>query len=117
MLREHIIESQTTTIHVNAETVAGLMDPFALARHHDESGEELNTPFDASVQTGLSDAAKPYCRMYVMQIARFFAHLMADLTYAAHVEQRPEIPHLSDFYRIFNNEDRYFRSRRTWRIQ
>lgn len=117
VLEKHLSERKARRIRANAEAAAVMMEPFTLVRHHSESGEELNTVFDASLQTGLLNAATPYCRMYVMQIMRFFSHLMSDLTYASHVAQLEEIPSLSEFYRVFNNDDAYFRRRKTWRIE
>jgi len=48
-------------------------------------------------------------------IARFLSFLMSTLSYAAHQVQL-EVPHLSDFYGIYLNDDKYFRQRRTWSI-
>jgi hypothetical protein len=102
------------------ESDAALVDeaiaPFTLVRHSAEDGEPISSPFDASLRTGLNSASKPWERMYVLQIARFIGGVLSDLGDAGYGQTRIEIPHLSEFFGIFRNDDRYFRSRKVWSI-
>ena len=101
---------------INAELIARLLDAHTMVRYHAETGNALDSVYSASMQTAMTEYAKPYTRMYIMQIARFLARLVSELGYAAYIAKLETIPHLSDFYAIFNNSDRYFRQRKTWSI-
>lgn len=116
ILRKHQTKRQKNKIQQNARLIDELIGCHAMVMHHSESGDELNTVYDASFQTGITEAAKPYVRMYVMQIVRFMGHVLSELGYAAYGTDMDTIPHLSEFFAIFNNNDQYFKSRRTWSI-
>ena len=87
-----------------------------MVRHTSETGEALDSVFDASLQTGRTEFAKPYIRMYVLQLIRFVGCLLGELGYAAHSTHLDTIPHLSEFFAIFNNDDKYFLTRKNWSI-
>ena len=92
------------------------MGGYTFVIHHSEQGDLIDTVYDLSLQAGLTNFAKPYTRMYIMQITRFLAALMLELTYANYEAQIPDIPHLSDCFVIFNKSDDYFKKRKTWSI-
>lgn len=100
----------------NARLIAQLLDAHTMVLHHAETGNVLDSVYEASMQTGITDFAKPYTRMYVMQIARFLARLLSELGYVAYRSQLDTVPHLSEIFAIFNNSDTYFRQRKTWSI-
>jgi hypothetical protein len=54
--------------------------------------------------------------MYVLQIARFLARLLSELGSLGYRMSPQIIPELSEFYRVFENDDREFRKRKTWRM-
>ena len=84
--------------------------------YHAENGQLMDSAYEASMQTAVTDFAKPYVRMYVMQIARFFSSLFSELGNTVHRYQLEDIPELSEFFAIFNNRDEYFRQRKSWSI-
>lgn len=92
------------------------MEGISLVRFTAEDGSYLGDAGAAALQSARLDFAKPYCRMYVMQIARFLARVLSDLGDAGYGLSTPTAPVLSEFFALFNQEDRYFRSRRTWSI-
>lgn len=100
----------------NARLIAELLDAHARVRYHAETGEILDSVYDASLHTGLTKFATPYTRMYVMQIARFLGNLLSELGHAGYRLGSPIIPHLSEFFAIFNNTDDYLRRRKSWSI-
>jgi hypothetical protein len=87
-----------------------------LVRYHAETGKVLDSVYEASMQTAITEFAKPYARMYVMQIIRFVARLLCELGNAAHSRQLQDIPYLADFFGIYNNSDKYFKNRKSWSI-
>jgi len=100
----------------NARLIAQMLDARVKVLHHAETGTEMDSVYEASLQTGVTDFAKPFARMYVMQIARFLGTLLSELGYAGYRLKSPIIPHLSEFFGIFNNSDDYFKKRQTWSI-
>jgi hypothetical protein len=111
VLAKHWSASSRARVERNADAV-GKVSGYALVWHQSESGAQLDNMRDASFETGRGEAAAPYVRMYVLQIARFFAHLMMDLTHASGGVR--DIPHLSEFYTLYFNNDAYFRRRSSW---
>ncbi len=116
VLTKHKTQKQRDTVQHNAQLVDELVGTHAMVRYHAESGDELNTVYEASYQTGLTDLAKPHTRMYVMQLARFVGRVLSELGHVAHGAGLDTIPHLSEFFAVFNNDDKYFRNRKTWSI-
>jgi hypothetical protein len=100
----------------NARLIAQMLGSDAKVLYHSETGNLLDSVYEASMQTAITDFAKPYVRMYVMQIARFFSRLLSELSNAARRCQLEAIPELSEFFAIFNNSDEYFRQRKSWSI-
>jgi hypothetical protein len=116
VLKKHYGARQQERHRKNAQIIAEIMQPIAMVRHVAETGEPLETVFAASLQTGVTEFAKPYVRMYVMQLIRFIGRLLGELGYAAYSTQLDTVPHLSEFFAIFNNDDEYFLKRKTWSI-
>ena len=116
MLATHYRSRSRQKHHQNAEFIDSILGDNMLVRHHAESGDSLDSVYSASMQTAITEFAKPYARMYVMQIARFLGCLLSELAFEAYRAQLDTIPHLSEFYAIFNNQDKYFRQRKMWSI-
>lgn len=112
----HYSPRHAKRVRERAESIATVMGHDVRVSYHAEDGSEIDNVFDASVLTGVTEYIRPYCRMYVMQICRFVSHVMSDLTFAAYDHRLADVPHLTDFYAIFNSPDSYFRSRKTWSI-
>jgi hypothetical protein len=116
ILRLHYKKRQKEKHIKNAQIIDSLLKDKAAICFHSEDGKLLDNAFDASMQTALTDFAKPFCRMYTMQIMRFLAFLVSDLAYDAMQKGLNDIPYLSDFFAIFKNDDSYFKRRKTWSI-
>ena len=117
VLAKHWSPAARKRVERNAELADALFRGVARVQHHSESGQELTNMRNASYETGRAKAAARHVRVYVLQIARFISHLMSDLTFAAHANQLPyQVPYMSEFFAIFNNEDAYFRRRKSWSI-
>ncbi len=116
VLAAHYTPRQKWKHKEDAALIEGLLGNHALVRHHGETGEEINSLEDAAVQSAMRDAAKPWERLYVMQIVRFLAAVLCELGYAAHFVPLPGIPSFSDFFRLYMNEDKYLKGRKAWSI-
>ncbi len=116
ILEKHWHPASKARVERNARTIDDLLGENALAQHHSESGKTLDSIYASSIATGQAEAVAPYTRMYVLQIGRFFSHLMSGLTSAAYTASANDIPYLSEFFALFDNEDSYFKRRRNWSI-
>jgi len=116
VLATHYRPRQKERQQSNARLIDQLLGAHTNVLYHTETSDLLDSVYEASMQTGITDFAKPYTRMYVMQIARFLANLLSELGYSAHRCQLETVPEMSEFFAIFNNSDRYFRQRKTWSI-
>ena len=115
VIAAHVSQLRRDQIDANARAVEDLTGACALVLHHAETGEEIDDVYSGSVRTGLTDASKPWERVYVLQLARFATCVVVELGHKAR-KHSIDIPHLSDFFAIFNNDDAMFRSRKTWSI-
>lgn len=116
VLETHYPQSKKETHQHNARLITQMLGSNVRVLYHSETGGLLDSVYEASMQTAITNFAKPYVRMYVMQIARFFYNLFSELGNVAHRCQLETIPELSEFFAIFNNSDEYFRQRKSWSI-
>lgn len=100
----------------NAYLINQWIEPYTSIYYHDETGEVLNSVYDASMQTAITKFANSYTRMYVMQIVRFMGGTLSELGDIAQRKQLSNIPYLSEIFAIYNNSDEYFKNRKTWSI-
>lgn len=59
--------------------------------------------------------SRPWERMYLLGMARSIAEIMDELSSRAMGEDS-RVPYLTDFYKIYLNDDTYFKTRKTWSI-
>jgi hypothetical protein len=116
VLKKHKTQKQIDKVQRNAHFIDKIIGSNVMIIHHTESGDELNTIYEAFYHTGIIDLAKPDTRMYVMQISRFLGSLLSKLGNVAYSTGIDTIPCLSEFFVIFNNNDKYFKNRKTWSI-
>lgn len=100
----------------NAQFGELLLGDVALVRHHSETGENITTIYDGALQAAQTEFAKPWERMYVLQIVRFVGSVLGQLGFLAQVNKVPSIPYFSEMFAMFNNADTYLRARKTWSI-
>lgn len=115
-METHLARRQLERIAVKAGHVDDLLDGIALVRHTSETGEAIRSPGEAAFLTGLREAARSSEQLYVLQIARLLGSTLDGLAFSAHEARIENIPYFSEFYGMFNNDDRYLRSRRTWSL-
>lgn len=115
VITAHLSAHRRSKLEQDARTVAAVLGDSAIVRYRAESGDEITDVFSASVQTALTDAAKPWERMYVLQLARFVSGVIVALGDKA-FERSIYVPALVEFFGIFMNDDLMFRTRKTWSI-
>jgi len=101
----------------NARLIDQLIAGNTFVFYHDERNNELNSVYDASKQSAITEFTIPYTRMYIMQIIRFVAYLLDMLGVVVSNQGIQNIPPLSGYFNIFkNSDDMYFKNRKGWSI-
>jgi hypothetical protein len=113
---KHLSSRRLLAIEARAASVAAALGANAKVLYHSEAGEIIDSVYEASLRTGITSAIRGHCQLYPLQLGRFLYEVMSVLNHAAYSARLDDIPHLTDFYRIYCNDDRYFLSRKTWSI-
>jgi len=116
VIKKHLSETKEDKIRQNAEMVSVMMEQMSQVSYTAETGEHVSSVYEGSIRTGLAEFATPFVRIYVLQFARFYSHVFSELTMEAYKKRMEFIPHLSEFFAIYHNDDSYFKSRKTWSI-
>ena len=83
--------------------------------HTDEAGAALNTVYALSYHTGETKIVRRWAPVYVLQIARWLAFTLYDLSHAGAYEHRiGALVGLHEHFVAFMNDDRVLKSRRVW---
>ncbi len=98
-----------------AQAVEAMTRAFTSVRFYSEEGTLIDSVFEGSRRTAERNAVIPWERMYLLHFARYFGSVLTDLAHDAQ-SVGLVVPHLSEFFAIFDNDDSYFRSRKTWSI-
>jgi hypothetical protein len=98
-----------------AHAMEAMTGGFTTVRLYSEEGDLIDSVFEGSRRTAERNAVAPWERMYVMQFGRYFGSVLSGLADEAR-SAGLLVPHLSEFFAIFNNDDPDFRSRKTWSI-
>lgn len=115
VLTNHASATSIRRVLSNAQIVDAILSGVSLVRFQHESGVPLTDAFSASAWTGLTELARPWERMYVLRIARHLGLVLSEISFESY-QANVMLPHYGDFFGIFNNDDRYLRSRKTWSI-
>lgn len=99
----------------NAASIEAMAAPYMVVRFFTEDGTLIDSPGAASIRTAETEFARRWERMYVLQLGRFVGSLLGELGHLGRATH--EIPHLSEYFGIFRNSDKYFRERKTWSIR
>lgn len=112
---ENIVsDRKKKNIEKNAQISHSVMDNMSSIFHIAETGETINSAYDAVFRTGVFDAVGPYRQFYLLQIIRYWVELLCKLGSDAMNLGRHDIPFFSEILGGFGNYDAYLRSRKTW---
>jgi hypothetical protein len=112
----HISARRQQRIEQQSEFWERLLSGTARVRFTAETGELIDSVGDAAHRAGTIDAAIPWVRMYVLQLARFLGAAVVEL--GDRVRQRGvvAVPFLQEVYAVLLRDDAAFRSTKTWSI-
>lgn len=113
LFRDKIPESKKKKIEMDAALMHSLTSDFVMIAHTGEDGEEINEVFEGSLRTGINTAVAPYRQLYIFHIIRFFVESLHEIECIVNRKQLFDVPYFIDIFRVFNNEDSYFKNRKT----
>lgn len=98
---------------MNAALIHALTSDSVMIEHSGEDGSKINKVFEGSFRTGLNEAVAPYRQLYIFHIIRFFVESLHVIECIVRQKQLFEVPCFMDIFRVFYNEDSYFKDRKT----
>lgn len=113
ILAAHYSDRQRARNEAQARMLGAIMDPVSSVLHVAEDGVELTSFTEASIATGQIDTLQRYGRMYCLKVVRFLSLILMDLQYEA-LRAGHDVPHFSEMFGMFMNDDAYFLRRKTW---
>ena len=113
IFQEKIPETKKEKIKENAALIHVITSEFVMIAHTGEDGAEINEAYEGSFRTGLNEAVAPYRQLYVFHIIRFFVESLHKIECIVRREQLFKVPYFMDIFRVFYNEDSYFKNRKT----
>ena len=95
--------------------MTSLLGDCSAVLHHLEDGTELNSASELFGRAGATAVVQKYGRLYTLQIVRWLASILFELSHCGAYEKRIEsLLGLHEPFVMFGNDDRFLRRRRTW---
>jgi hypothetical protein len=117
VLSEHYTARQRERDASQSAAMAAMLRDFTNVLHHTEEGVVINDIEQLMNGAGATRIVQQYGRLYTLQIIRWLAFLISDLSHTGAYERRIEpLLGLDERFIIFMNEDGYLRRRKTWSI-
>lgn len=117
VIQKHCAPKQRALIEANARAMEAAYGDHSMVVHTDEAGNSMNTVFAAVHRMGETDIARKWVPLYVLQLARWMALLIADLSHEGGYQRRIEaLFGLDEHFALFRHNDRFLKSRKTWSI-
>ena len=117
ILQHHYTVAQQERDKVRAENLGALLGDFSKVIHHDEAGNLIENIETLMTRAGATQIVQRYGRLYVMQLIRWLAIILAQLSFKGAYEYRIEaLLGLDERFHIFCSADKYMLGRKTWSI-
>lgn len=114
LLEKHVSNNKKRKIQDRANYIGDMLNRFALVSFISESNTEISNAVEASRRTGEWEAVASYRQLYILQIIRYLVEVLEALGHKAMAINPNDIPHFSEIFGLFYNENSYFRTRKTW---
>lgn len=114
---QHYSEQQRARDDAEAAIVGSHLNEFTMVRHHGEDGTEITDSAALFSRAQATKVVQRYGRLYVLQIVRWLAAVLSDLSHRGAYEMHIDpLMGLYEPFNIFRNPDKYLRERKTWSI-
>ena len=115
VLREHYTAPKATLNQARARFIEEMAGSRTVVRSIAETGEPIRSLQDSTRRSAEAVFARPWERMYVLQLCRYLGTAIEQLGGEAQ-SRGMEIPFLTEFFYIFRQSDRDFRTRKVWSL-
>jgi hypothetical protein len=113
----HYSDRQRRKDDANAALMDKMVGDDAIVIHQGEDGTEIDNVRDLAARAGATTVVQRYGRLYTLQIVRWHASLLYELSHFGAYQRRIEpLLGLNEPFAMFGNDDPYLRDRRTWSI-
>ena len=117
ILSQHYTARQREKDNATADGLAEMFGARVIVRHHSETGESMNDVATLVRRAGATRVIQTYGRLYVLQIVRWLSYAISDLAQeAAYTHKFEPFLGLDEPFKVFLNDDRCFRRRKSWSI-
>lgn len=113
IFQEIVPKKKKEKIKMNAALMHALTSDFVMIAHTGEDGAEINEVFEGSFRTGENEAVAPYRQLFIFHIIRFFVESLHEIECIIRHKQLFDVPYFMDIFRVFYNDDSYFKNRKT----
>lgn len=111
----HYSQRQRAKDERRAAIIENILGDSVSVMHITETGEQMRDVHTFFARAGATRVVQKYGRLYTLQIVRWLASIIFELTHRGVYEKRIEsLFGLHEPFAIFLNEDRYLRDRKTW---
>jgi hypothetical protein len=115
VLADHYPDNTRRRDEARARFVGREADPHGVVRSLTENGQPIRSFEEAARQSAEASVARPWERMYVLQLCRFVGTVVEQLGAMAQAKRLP-VPYLHEWFYIFRLSDRDFRTRKKWTL-
>lgn len=113
----HYSQRQREKDAADAVDVENMLGDMSFVLHSTEAGEPIRDVHTHFSHSRVTRVVQKYGRLYTLQIVRWLASILFDLSHRGAYEQRIQaLLGLEEPFTIFLNADKYLRDRRTWSI-
>jgi hypothetical protein len=113
----HYSQRQRERDEADAVAMENILGGISLVIHETEAGEPIQDVHTFFARGRVTRVVQKYGRLYTLQIVRWLAAIIFELSYrGAYAYRIQPLRGLDESFTIFLNKDRYLRDRRTWSI-
>ena len=112
VLNKHYSKEAREKDALQARIMGDLMRDISIVRFTAEDGRSINRFDDLTLHAHTGKIGNKWAQLYLLRIVRFLSVLLNDLGYKAYELRYDFIPHTSDFFGRFYNDDKYFKTRK-----
>jgi hypothetical protein len=113
----HYNKSKQRKDAVEAAMMGQILGSRTSVLHHAEDGTEIKDISAFFARAGLTSVVQKYGRLYTLQIIRWLASILFELSHLGAYERRIEpLLGLHEPFTMFLNDDLYLKNRKTWSI-
>lgn len=114
LYESRVAQRKKDQIKRNAAAIDSSFGASMFVLHTSETGDEIRDAERASYMTGVYEAVAPYRQLYVVQVIRYWVEILGALQYKAMECGGEDIPHFSEIFTIFYNDDAYLKTRKSF---